>query len=263
MSSALVLVVVMAAAAVAVLMAATSGRRDTARELDFAATKIDPVLGEFLDALHSCSSEDDGRYLAARARLRADPEATARHIEAAYEAASTNELTLRQSLLLAAAALEHPAVLAFLGELARSPVTGEIEHDGGRAAEESALRLVAVDGIEAVVRTGDAQAADLLLMLVASPDRAVQAAAIVALKYSEHHRDRFARACAMLPPDKAYLADLRRATVWDVPQIADPRRSLRGDPVTVDSRPDPITTERRHSHEARTGRRAPHPRGTR
>lgn len=263
MSSALVLVVVMAAAAVAVLMAATSGRRDSARELDFAATKIDPAVGEFLDAIHSCASKDDDRYRAARTRLRADPEAAAHHIEAAYEAASANELTLRQSLLLAAAALEHPAVLPFLGDLARGPVTGEIRHDGGRAAEESALRLVAVDGIEAVAHTGDAQAADLLLTLVASPDRAVQAAAVVALKYSERHRDRFERVRALLPPDKAYLIELRRANVWDVPQVADPRRHLHGEPVTVDTRPDPVTIERRHSHEASSKRRAPRPKGTR
>jgi len=262
MSTALALVVVMAAAAVAVLMAATSGRRDTARELDFAATKIDPAVGEFLDAIHLCSSENDDRYLAARAQLREEPEGAARHIAEAYDAASANELTLRQGLLLAASALHHPAILPFLGELAQGPVTGEISHDGGRAAEESALRLVAVDGIEAVARAGHAPAADLLVTLAASADRAVQAAAVVALKYSEPYRDRFERVRAMLPREKAYLAELQRADVRDVPQVADPRRHLRGDAVTSDTRPDPIRTERRNSHEPSRTRRVPHPKGT-
>jgi hypothetical protein len=261
MSNALVLVVGLAAVAVAVLMAATTGRRDTARELDFAAIKVDPAIGEFLDAIHICSSEDEDRYLAARARLRADPVAAARYIEAAYQSATVDELTLRQSLLLAAAALEHPAVLPFLGELARRPVTGEIKHDGGRAAEESALRLVAVDGIDAIARTGNTQAADLLVALVASPDRAVQAAAVIALKYSSRHRDRFEEACALLPADRGYLIDVRRADVREVPQIADPRRHLRGAPFTTDTRPDPVTFQRRNDTAAPGNRRAPHPKG--
>ncbi len=61
----------------------------------------------------------------------------------------------------------------------------------------------------------------------------------------EIHRDHFERVRAALPADRSHLLDIRRATVRDVPQVSDPRRHLRKEPKTIDSRPDPETGERR------------------
>jgi hypothetical protein len=145
MSYALVLVVVMAAAALAVLMAATAGRR------------VFP-----------------------RPRIRTDPAAAAQRIDNAYNA--THDLTVRRALLLEAAALEDAATLRFLGDVANGLLSTDLERNSERAAEGSALRLIAVDGIAALSRNGDLHATSLLRKLVASPDRAVQAAAMVVLK---------------------------------------------------------------------------------
>lgn len=117
------------------------------------------------------------------------------------------------------------------------------------------LRMIAVDGIDAIARSGDTHAADALLALAASPDRAVQAAAVVALKYAEVHLARYEKVRSVLPPDRSYLLDVVRANVRDVPQIVDPRRHLRSEPTTVDARPDLVSGGRRNggvpSHHAR------------
>jgi len=158
----------------------------------------------------------------------------------------SEQIRARESLLLAAVALAQRSVLPLLAEVAREPVSGTVRHDGGRAAEESMLRLIAVDGIDAIARSGDTDAAEALLALAASPDRAVQAAAVVALKYADAHRARYEKVRSVLSPDRLYLLDIVRASVHDVPQIADPRRHLRSEPTTVDARPDLASGERRN-----------------
>jgi hypothetical protein len=144
-------------------------------------------------------------------------------------------------------ALAHRSALPLLTEVAREPVSGTVRHDGGRAAEESMLRMMAVDGIDAIARSGDTGAADALLALATSPDRAVQTSAVVALKYAELHRVRYEKLRSVLSPDRLNLLDVVRASVRDIPQIADPCRHLRSEPTTVDARPDLASGARRNS----------------
>jgi hypothetical protein len=246
-SDTVILIAAALGAAISVLVGVLSlRRRDTVSGVGAPDVVIHPSVGGFVDAVHQCASEADDRYVSALGLLRTDPEGAARHIEDAYRAVGADRLAPRQALLLAAAALRHRAILPFLADVARRPVAGDLRHDGGRAAEESALRLIAVDGIEAIARTGDPNAADELVSLVSSVDRAVQAAAVVALKYSDVQGDRVARLRTLLPPDRADLLDIRRAHVTEVPQVSDPRRHLWDLPGTMDTRPDPETGERRN-----------------
>jgi len=220
-------------------------KRDTATEAASGGITLDAAVSDFIGAAHSVASEADERYVAALGRLRQDPERVVREIEASYRSADAEQLHARESLLLAASAVAHPSSLPLLVDVAREPVRGTASHDGGRAFEESVLRLIAVDGIEAIARTGDDAAADALVTLAASPDRAVQAAAVVALKYADAHRGRYEELRDTLPEDRRYLFDVVRANVDEVPQVDDPRRHLLAQPTTVDARPDPASGERR------------------
>jgi hypothetical protein len=213
-------------------------RRDTTAEVPSPGLQLDPVVGGFVDAVHHCTYEAENRYAHALALLRQDPDKAARQIETAYRSVDSERIRTRESLLLAAVALAHRSLLPLLSDVARQPVSGTVRHDGGRAAEESMLRMIAVDGLDAIARSGDTDAADALLALVASPDRAVQAAAVVALKYADVHRARYERVRSMLSPDRLYLLDVVRANVRDVPQVVDPHRHLRAEPTTLDARPD-------------------------
>jgi hypothetical protein len=255
MSNTLILIAVLAAAAVSVLVGiALRRRRNTTAEVSSPGIQLDPVVGGFVDAVHHCASEAEQRYVGALARLRQNPDNAARQIESAYRSVGSAQIRARESLLLAAVALAHRSVLPLLSEVARQPVGGTARHDGGRAAAESMLRLIAVDGIDAIARSGDTDAADVLLALATLPDRAVQAAAIVALKYAVAHRTRYEKVRSMLSPDRLYLLDVVRASVHDVPQIADP---LRSEPTTIDARPDPASGERRNVAVPRHHARVP------
>jgi hypothetical protein len=247
MSNESVFVIVLVAAAISVLAGiAMQFQRNTATEVSSEGIRLEPVLGGFVDAVHHCASEKDERYVSAVAQLRHNPNNTAHQIEAAYRSIGEEQIRARESLLLAATALAHPSVLSLLTQVATEPVRGMVQHGGGRAAEESMLRMMAVDGIEAVARSGDTNAADALLALTASPDRAVQALAVIALKYSDAHRTHYEKVRSMLSPDHLYLLDVVRANIHNVPQIADPRRHLRSEPTTVDTRPDLASGKRRN-----------------
>jgi HEAT repeat protein len=220
-------------------------RRDTATEAASDGISLVAAVSDFIEAAYSVASETDEQYVAAVGRLRRDPERAVREIETSYRSVGDDQIHMRESLLLAANALAHPSSLPLLVDVAREPVRGTASHDGGPVFEESVLKLIAVDGIEAIARTGDDAAADALVTLAASPDRAVQAAAVVALKYADAHRGRYEELRNTLPEDRQYLFDVVRANVDEVPQIDDPRRHLLAQPTTADARPDPASGERR------------------
>lgn len=224
----------------AVLARFLRGRRETIGEVSGPAFDLPPPLTTYLDAVHSYASESEPGYMAAIAKLRAEPSASARAIMDAYKRTGDEESDVRESLLLAAAALADRAVLPLLIEVARTPVrAGDSVRELSREARISKLRLMAVDGIHAIAAAGDSGAWDALEGLVESPDRAVQAAAVVAFNEADTGGDRLQRIGRILPNDRKFLLDVRRANVRDVPQIPDPTRHLAGPPQTLDRRPDP------------------------
>jgi hypothetical protein len=253
--NAVVAIVVVAAASALRLFGLRARRRDTATEAASPpGTSLDPAVAGFIDAAYTAASATDESYVAAVQRLRRDPERAVGEIEAAYRSVGDDQIRVRESLLLAAGALAHPSILPMLLEVAQQHVPGTASHDGGRVFEESVLKLIAVDGIEAIAGTGDADAAEALVTLAASSDRAVQAAAVVALKYSDADRARYEELREKLPEERRYLRDVVRANVDEVPQIDDPRRDLRADPTVPDARPDPTSGERRRELPERRAR---------
>jgi hypothetical protein len=234
-----------------------SQRRSTTSEVPLPEILLDPVVGNFVDAICNCTSEADERYVSALALLRENPENTAQQIEATYRSVSSEQIGVRKSLLLAAKALAARSLLPLLNEIASEPLRDIAQHDGGIAAEESILRMIAVDGIDAIAQIGDTHAMEALLSLAMSSDRAVQASAVVALRYVEVNNSHYEHLREILPPDRLYLLEIVRANIQDIPQIIDPRRHLRSEPVTLDTRPDLTSGIRRNSDVPSQRLRAP------
>lgn len=257
MTALVVIGVVAVAVVVVVLLVAVATRRsrDTASEVTAPpAVALGPAVAAFAEAAYTVESETDARYVGALEGLRRDPHNAASQIEAAYQSLDPEQIRARESVLLAAAALAHRSILPLLVQVAHEPLRRSISREGSRAEEESVLKLIALQGIEAIARSGDDDAAEALVALAASPDRAVQAEAVVALKYAEGHRQRYEELAKTLPHDRLYLLDLMRADVHDVPQVEDPRRHLVGGSTTVDARPNLASGERRHELDARRTR---------
>ncbi|HEX6150109.1 hypothetical protein [Nocardioides sp.] len=243
MSNGLVLGIVFVALVVALIAGFAAGRRpSTVTELPVSASSVDPILAPFIECLHVCESEEDERYVVALTRLRERPEEVSAAIRTAYPGADESAFDFRRSLLLTANRLEHPTILPFLAAVAGTSAQSRGAHEGGQSAAASDLRLTALDGIEAMAVGGVESAADALLDLVTSNDRAVQAGAVVALTHAEGFSDRLARVRELLPENRQYLLDVRRVDVRDASQIADPTGTLSGI-LTTDNRPDPNTGE--------------------
>lgn len=177
-------------------------------------TPTQPLL-EYLEAAHSCSSENDRRYLDAVAALKVDATVTARLIAAEFDKADRE---LKPSLVMAANATESDSMLPFLDRVAAAETPpGDIGH--------SRLRLGAIDGLEALAKAGNAEAIDRLAMLARSADRAVQACAVAALKFSAP--DHLARIQTDLPASAREWLEVTRPQVHEVPQVSAVRRHLR------------------------------------
>jgi hypothetical protein len=88
--------------------------------------------------------------------------------------------------------------------------------------------LDAVDGIEALAGDGHATALDVLVKVSGAQSNAIRAAALTALGSQPKWREYHERAIAQLPDDCRHLAYLSRKAVTEVPQIRDPRETLRG-----------------------------------
>ncbi len=256
------LISVLAIAVVAFAAFLITRRKHTTTELAAQGVTLDPLVGAFVDAFHHCASEVDPPYVKAVATLRERPESSAAKLEKDYRALGREYVDARESVLYAASALAHPAILPLLMEVAQQSGSGSIHHEGGRAAQESILRTVAVDGIDAIARSGDERATNALVALTSSADRAVQASAVVALKYLPT-KTAFERLADKLPQDRRYLLNLVRADVREVPQISDPRRHLRAEPSTVDRRPDLNSGQARNGGPAPASARVPQTKGRR
>lgn len=201
-------------------------------------------VGAFVAAVNECGSEADPAYVAAVAALRADGSAAA-SIERLYCRASAE---LKPSLLLAAAAAG-PSSREFLMSVASSPDTARGRMD--MAIGQGRLRLIALGGLERLARDGETAAWNDLERLACSDDRAVQIGAVAALKFGGP-AGAMGRLRELLPSDRHYVFDVTRPSVRDVPQIADPRRHLRGPERTAGDRPTPEGT---HSAETDAGKR--------
>lgn len=226
-------------------------RRDPAhevREVDARPVSLSAELAGFVQAVSTATDVDDAGYRDAVERLRADGPARVREIAAlAGELAGTGH-ALRQCLLMAAATIELPEAADLLRRSAlqepgaRRPGTAEPgDHPcltARAATSEEALRVQAVEGLEALAGAGVSAAIDGLVECAEAGSLTVRAVSLAALAGLDGAGERRADAAARLAPDDRYLAGLRRVDVRDVMQVADPTVHLRDAEREVRPAPD-------------------------
>ena len=154
MSTTLVVVIVIIAVGLAVASTfAMRPRPTTTSGEPWRGVDFGPEVREFLTAFHSATNEEDPRFTRALTNLGAGATGSAEQIAAAYDKLDQAYLGQRRSLLYAARYLGDEAALRFLIRIAKQEPQGDSAHEGGRLAEESMLRSVAVEGIEQIAMT--------------------------------------------------------------------------------------------------------------
>lgn len=215
-------------------------RRDPAHEVsevDVRPVSLSAELAGFVRAVSTATDVDDGGYREAVERLRADGPSRVREIEAVAGELAGTAHALRQCLLMAVATIELPESADLLRRAALQPQSASpartrqsgdhpcLESRAATAEEE--LRVQAVEGLEALAKSGVSPAIDGLVECAGAGSLTVRAVSLAALAEIEGVGERRADATARLAPDDRYLAGLRRVDVRDVTQVADPRVHLR------------------------------------
>jgi hypothetical protein len=237
MSTTLVVVIVIIAVGLAAASAvAMRPRPTTTSGRPWRGIELGPEVLDFVTAFYSAPNEEDPRFTRALTNLRTGAAGSAQQIAQSYDKLDQAYLGQRRSLLYAARYLGDEAALPFLIRVAMQERQGESAHEGGRLAEESMLRSIAVEGIEQIAMHGSREAFDALLPFVRSTDRLVQATAVVALKYLNCPIERLR---SLVSEDRSYLLEIARIDIRDVPQIKDPRRHLRAEWTGATVRPGP------------------------
>jgi hypothetical protein len=162
-------------------------------------------------------------------RLKRDPEEMMVAVIAAYGRCPASDYPLRQALVHAATVMGHPAALPFLISVALSDIPAETSpdtHSFSTVAEETILRMAAVDGIVNHATLRNRHAIDALMRCVESPSFSIRRAAVLGLMASPGARRLRPRIQALIPRDQHFIFDLKKISVRDATQVQDPRRHL-------------------------------------
>jgi hypothetical protein len=177
------------------------------------------------------SSGDDAAFRHDRAveSLKRDPEEMMVAISAAYGHCSAGDYPQRHALVSAASIMAHEGALPFLASVALSDIPAEAArdpHSFSTVAEETIIRMTAVDGIAQHASRGVGHAIELLLRCVESPAFSIRRAAVTGLMATPEGQRLRPRMEALVPEDQRFIFDLKRVAVREAIQVKDPRRHL-------------------------------------
>jgi hypothetical protein len=193
------------------------------------APLLSPELHAFVLAATTVNSETDPSYVSAADTLRTRAEVVANEIANLDRTLPASAWSLRHCLVMAAAALNHPAAVAPLIGMAsralRSPDARRGESPDLLAG--TAVQTHAVEALELLAASEVAGAREALVQAAAAESLAVRAVALTALRDGNGSATHFESAQSELPRGASHLAELQRVQVSDVAQIADPTLHLR------------------------------------
>lgn len=174
---------------------------------------------------------DDANYRHDQAveSLRRDPEEAMVAIVAAYGRCPAGDYAQRQALVRAASVLGHSESLPFLTSVALAEIPLEQAadpHSFSTVAEETIIRMTAVDGIVQRAQNGDERAAEILMRCVESPSFSVRRAAVSGLMSMPYGDERRSDIEARVPSDQHFIFELKRIPVSEAIQVEDPTRHL-------------------------------------
>jgi hypothetical protein len=223
----------------AVLM--TLRRRTTVGEVASYRADVGPELARYIEVVNSVNDQRDAAYVRAVEALRGSTDDVLSDATRLLSDKSDAPFALRHSTLLALGAMRDPATLDILSDVALNPQPlppretgsrlGPIAQGHGAEALEAStiLALDALDGVEALADDGNAAALETLAEAAVVDSNAVRAVALAALAAKADRSPHLERAMAEMPEELRHLAQLRRVSVEDVPQVEDPRVHLAGE----------------------------------
>jgi hypothetical protein len=186
-------------------------------------------LRDALAGMYSSGDDATLRHDRAIENLKRDPEEMMVAIAAAYGQCSAGDYPQRHALVYAARVMAHESALPLLASVALSDIPPEAAsdpHSFSTVAEETIIRMSAVDGIAHHASHGVGHAIDLLLRCVESPAFSVRRAAVTALMATPKGPRLRRRLEALVPKDEHFIFDLKRVSVSEAIQVKDPTRSL-------------------------------------
>jgi hypothetical protein len=202
-------------------------------------------LDNYLAASHALGDEAEEEYARSLGELRADPQSAVVEIAQALGACDTRDFPKRSALIFAACELRHPAALALLVSIVETPIPPEPadhSHAFSTAANETALRTTAEEGIGHLAKGGDPGALEALFRFVEMHSISIQRAAVQAILLTNPDPSIVERLKRELPARQHFLFSLETPKVEEVQQVTDPTRHLaeniRG--VEPAAPPDPV-----------------------
>jgi hypothetical protein len=189
----------------------------------------DERLRDVLAAMYGTGRDAQERHDEAVENLRREPREMTVAIIAAYGRCPAGDYPGRQALVYAAGVMRDAGTLPFLASVALSEVPPEASSDShsfSTVAEETIIRMSAVDGIAYHASRGDKEALEILLRCVESRAFSVRRAAVTGLLATEQGKKLRPRLEAMIPKEQHFVFHLKQIHVSEAIQVKDPRRHL-------------------------------------
>lgn len=187
---------------------------------------------------------DDANYRHDQAvdSLRRDPGETMVAIAAAYGSCPAGDYAHRQALVRAAGVLGYSGSLPFLASVALAEIPPEQAadpHSFSTVAEETIIRMTAVEGIVKRAEYGDGEAADILMRCLDIPSLSVRRVAVSGLMSTPYGDERRSDIEGRIPRDQHFIFELKQVPVAEAIQVEDPTRHL-AEPYRERSEPKPV-----------------------
>jgi hypothetical protein len=189
----------------------------------------DAELRAFLGIMYATGEDAEDRYHQALEGLRSRAPEIMVALVGAYAKASESDYPHRHALVQVASALRHDAALPFLSVVVSSPFPEEQSEDTdsfSTVAEETIIRMSAVDGIAVLASKGNKEAIEALMSFLTIPSFSIRRASVMGLLDAGDGRRLRKRMRALIPEDQHFIFDLKKAYVREAAQIKDPRRHL-------------------------------------
>jgi hypothetical protein len=179
--------------------------------------------------MHTSGENAEADYRQTLEVLRRDPESTMIAITGAYSVSPERAYPRRHALVQAAVALEHESALPFLANVVLSPIPPEgmpDAHAFSTVAEETIIRMSAVDGIAAIARAGSGAAVETLISFLGIPSFSVRRSAVMGVLSTRGGARYRRRMQGLIPSDQHFIFNMKKVHVGEAVQVNDPRRHL-------------------------------------
>lgn len=186
-------------------------------------------LRDALAAMYAVSEDAKDLYDRAVESLKRDPEEMTVAIIAAYGRCPSGDYPQRHALVCAASVMGNAGALPFLASVALSEIPTEASsnpHSFSTVAEETIIRMSAVDGIAHHAHAGDKRAIEILMRCVESRSFSIRRAAVTGIMGTREGKKLRSRMEALIPKEEHFVFRLRKVHVSEAIQVKDPTRHL-------------------------------------